>query len=83
MGVIESHAPGGQPIDVGRLDLRMTVTSEIAVQIVTDEEEDIGSVRGVGGRWEKNPEGNDSEEQTNTHARRLAKSPVLARLWPN
>lgn len=82
MGVVETHAPGGQSIDVGRLDLRMTIAAEIAIQIVADEEKDIGPVRRVGDGWEENPEGDNPEEQTNTHAGRLAKSGAPARTPP-
>jgi hypothetical protein len=47
---IELHATAGQPINIGRLDLRMAVGAEIAIEIIGYQEQHIqlgiGSVSG-------------------------------------
>lgn len=45
MCIGESHAAISQGIDVRRFNLGMPVTREITIQVVTDQEEDVGAVR--------------------------------------
>ena len=39
----EAHPPGGKPINVGRFDLRLTVTAEVGVaQVIGEQQDDVG-----------------------------------------
>jgi len=48
VGLIKADTAGCQSINVGCLDQRMPVAADVAVQIVTDQEQNVRSVGGIG-----------------------------------
>ncbi|WZU48027.1 hypothetical protein Pla52nx_001645 [Stieleria varia] len=58
MSRFETNAACRETIDIGRFDLRVTVTTDVTVQVIADQKEDVwwGSVdhRRVGGQRSKN-----------------------------
>jgi len=41
VGALEPYASGGELVDIGRLDLGISVTAEHVVQVIRDDEQDI------------------------------------------
>jgi hypothetical protein len=61
VGLIKADTACCQSIDVGCLDKGMPVAADVAVQIVTDQEQNVRSVGGIGVRAAST--GNQQEER--------------------
>jgi hypothetical protein len=80
----KAHPPGGKPINVGRFDLRLTVTAEFGVaQVIGQQEDDIGGRVGSPGQTRDQKHQQSRCKKFRANARNLAggrlqfKAPVL------
>ena len=47
IGMFKTQTALGQPIDIRRLNLRMAIAGQIAIQVITNQKQNVGFVGGI------------------------------------
>lgn len=81
VGSIEADAPGGQAVDVRRLDGRRRVATQAAAKIIDDDEQDVGPLRRLDRQGERgHPSAQEAKEEQDERrgSHRFQFSPVMS-----